>query len=160
MRGQWYPPCGLFTLYWLWGTIESYSEHKCHSGPKPNIAAHNWSTSRLSSKPLYSHLPMKVLLWDLCMRSHFSCVQLFATPWAIACQAPLSMGFSGKNTGVGCCSLLQRIFPTQGLNPGLLCLLQWQALTTSATWEALLWDPRAPVLQNNMFSYCWFCIRK
>ena len=26
----------------------------------------------------------------------------------------------GKNTGVGSCSLLQRIFPTQGLNPGLL----------------------------------------
>ena len=27
---------------------------------------------------------------------------------------------SGKNSGVGCYSLLQRIFPTQGLNPGLL----------------------------------------
>jgi len=26
---------------------------------------------------------------------------------------------SGKNTGVGCHSLLQGIFPTQGLNPGL-----------------------------------------
>ena len=26
----------------------------------------------------------------------------------------------GKNTGVGSCSLLQGIFPTQGLNPGLL----------------------------------------
>ena len=27
--------------------------------------------------------------------------------------------FSGKNTGVGCHFLLQEIFPTQGLNPGL-----------------------------------------
>ena len=26
----------------------------------------------------------------------------------------------GQNTGVGSCSLLQRIFPTQGSNPGLL----------------------------------------
>ena len=26
----------------------------------------------------------------------------------------------GKNTGVGCHAFLQRIFPTQGLNPGLL----------------------------------------
>ena len=26
----------------------------------------------------------------------------------------------GQNTGVGSLSLLQRIFPTQGLNPGLL----------------------------------------
>ena len=31
-----------------------------------------------------------------------------------------------KNTGVGCYFLLQRIFPTQGLNPRLLCLLHWQ----------------------------------
>ena len=30
------------------------------------------------------------------------------------------MGFSGKNTGVGCHSLLQRIFPSQGSKP-LLC---------------------------------------
>ena len=97
-------------------------------------------------------------------------VRLFATPWSIACQAPLSMGCSrleywsglpcpppgdlpnpgieftcltspasagrfcptsstreapkwnspGKNTGMGCHFLLQRIFPTQGWNPGLL----------------------------------------
>ena len=33
----------------------------------------------------------------------------------------------GKSTGVGCHFLLQGIFPTQGLNPGLLCLLHWQA---------------------------------
>ena len=26
----------------------------------------------------------------------------------------------GKNTGMGCCALLQRIFPTQGSNPGLI----------------------------------------
>ena len=32
----------------------------------------------------------------------------------------------GKNTGVGCPALLQGIFPTQGLNPHLLCLLHWQ----------------------------------
>ena len=34
---------------------------------------------------------------------------------------------SGKNTGVGCHLLRQRIFPTQGSNSHLLCLLQWQA---------------------------------
>ena len=41
-------------------------------------------------------------------------------------QAPLSMGLSTNNTGVGCYSLLQGIFLTQGLNPRLLCLLHWQ----------------------------------
>ena len=33
----------------------------------------------------------------------------------------------GKNPGVGCHALLQEIFPTQGMNPSLLCLLRWQA---------------------------------
>ena len=32
----------------------------------------------------------------------------------------------GKNTGVGCHFLLQGIFPTQGSNPYLFCLLHWQ----------------------------------
>ena len=40
------------------------------------------------------------------------------TPWAVACQAPLSMEFSGL--GVGGLSLLQGIVPTQGSNSGLL----------------------------------------
>ena len=31
----------------------------------------------------------------------------FATPWAVALQAPLSVGFPGKNTGVSCHFLLQ-----------------------------------------------------
>ena len=47
-------------------------------------------------------------------------VQLFTTSWTAACQAPLSMDFPGKNTGVGCYFLLQGIFPTQGWNPRLL----------------------------------------
>ena len=42
-------------------------------------------------------------------------------------RVPLSMDFPGKNTGVGCHFLLQRILPTQGWNPCLLCLLHWQA---------------------------------
>ena len=45
-------------------------------------------------------------------------------PWAVAHQAPLFMGFPGKNAGVGCHFLLQGIFSTQGLNPRLL---YWQA---------------------------------
>ena len=34
--------------------------------------------------------------------------------------------FPGKNTGVGCHFLLVGIFLTQGSNPYLLCLLNWQ----------------------------------
>ena len=54
------------------------------------------------------------------MLSHFTCLQLFGTPWTVAHQVPLSMESSGKNTGVGFHALLQGIFPTQGSNLGLL----------------------------------------
>ena len=37
-------------------------------------------------------VPMKGI-WKLCVLSHFSRVWLFVTPWTVACQAPLSMGF-------------------------------------------------------------------
>ena len=47
----------------------------------------------------------------ICHFSHFSRVWLFATIWTVGLQALLSMGFSGKNTGVGCQARLQRIFP-------------------------------------------------
>ena len=43
-----------------------------------------------------------------------------AIPWTVACKAAMSMGFPGKNPGVGCHSLLQGFFPTKGLNLGLL----------------------------------------
>ena len=53
-------------------------------------------------------------------------VQFFATPWTVAQQSMKEGGrlllpwdFPGKSTGVGCHFLLQRIFLTQGSNPGL-----------------------------------------
>ena len=44
----------------------------------------------------------------VCMLSHFSRVWLFATPWTVALQAPLSMGFSSQEcwSGLPCPSLL------------------------------------------------------
>ena len=42
-------------------------------------------------------------------------------------QLVCAWDFPGKDTGVGCHFLPQRIFPIQGLNPYLLLLLCWQA---------------------------------
>ena len=56
-----------------------------------------------------------------------SCVQLFVTPWTVACQAPLSWDSPEKDTGLGSHSFLQRIFPVQGSNLHVLHLLHWQA---------------------------------
>ena len=36
----------------------------------------------------------------------------------------------GKNAGVDCHALLQGVFPSQGSNPHLLCLLHWQACSS------------------------------
>ena len=45
-------------------------------------------------------------LLDVWAQSHFSCVWLFVTLWTIACQAPLSMGFSRQEYWRGLpCSL-------------------------------------------------------
>ena len=57
------------------------------------------------------------------MLSHFSRVWLCATLWTVACELLCPWYSPGKNTGVGCHSLLHGIFPTQGLNQCLLHLL-------------------------------------
>ena len=61
------------------------------------------------------------------MLSRFSCVWLCnamdCKPTRLLCP----WDSPGRNTGVGCHTLLQGIFPTQGSNPHLLCLLLWQA---------------------------------
>ena len=48
--------------------------------------------------------------------SHSVMCDSFATPCTVAYQAPRPWNSPGKNTGVGCRFLLQRIFPTQGSN--------------------------------------------
>ena len=80
-----------------------------------------------------------------------------ATPWMVAHQTPLSMGFSGKNSGVGCHFLLQEIFLTQGSNLRLLCLLHCRRiLYTVSPWGSSLcqlsvywaWAPRSLLLSD------------
>ena len=70
------------------------------------------------------------------MLSHFTCLQLFGTPWTVAHQVPLSMESSGKNTGVGFHALLQGIFPTQGLNLYLSPALTGEYYTTEPPGKA------------------------
>ena len=71
---------------------------------------------------LFLYLWYHALLCE-CMRSHFHCVQLLVTPRTVDPRLLCPWNSSGKNTGVGCHALLQGIFPTEGSNPGLLCLL-------------------------------------
>ena len=72
--------------------------------------------STVSSRGLY--FPQAEGVW--CGVQSSSHVRLFVTPQAAAHQALWPWDSPGKNTGVDCHSLLQRIFLTHGRNPGLL----------------------------------------
>ena len=70
-----------------------------------------------------AHHEVSKLILEKWKCSSLSHVQLFVTPWTVACQALLFMEFSRRQYGVDCHALLQGIFPTQGSNLGLL---HWQ----------------------------------
>ena len=77
-------------------------------------------------RQIYLSICLSIYLSSLCLHA-CSISQLYLTlcdPMDCSHQAPLSMGFPDKNTGVGCHFLLQGIFPTQGFNP---CPLPCQA---------------------------------
>ena len=57
------------------------------------------------------------------MHSH---VQLLATPWNVAYQAPLSMEYSRQKYWCGFPFLTPEDFPDPGSNPWLLCFMNWR----------------------------------
>ena len=81
--------------------------------------------------------PLFVSGWWWCGIQPFSPVRFFVTPWTVACQALLSMGFPRQECWLGCHLLPQGTLLTQGLN---LCLaapaLAGGFFTTTTTWGA------------------------
>ena len=66
----------------------------------------------------------RALSWmDVFTLNLFCHVGLCATLWSVAFQAPLSMGFSRQDTGVGC----QETFPVREWNQHCFHLRHWQA---------------------------------
>ena len=65
-------------------------------------------------------------------------VQLFATPWTIACQAPLSMGFPRQEYWSGSPFSSPGDLPNPEIEPESLTFptLTGRFFTTSVTWEA------------------------
>ena len=103
------------------------------SGP---IALHSW---KYQPSFIYA-CPSTPEIGPQCF--HAKLLQLFqlcATLWTVACQVPLSMGFSRQEyREVGCHALLQGTFLTQGSNPMSLMspALAGRFFTTCTTWEA------------------------
>ena len=77
------------------------------------------------------------------MLSHFSHVQLFATLWTMAYQAPQSMGFSRQEYWGGLpCPLLGDL-PDPGIKLTSLMSLHWQA-------DSL------PLVPSGLANFIWF----
>ena len=69
-------------------------------------------------------------------------VQLFAAPWTVACQAPLSMEFFQEEYWSGLPFPPLKNLPNPGIKPTSLVspALAGGFFTTSASWEALNYD--------------------
>ena len=78
------------------------------------------------------------------MLSRFSHVQLFVTPWAVALQPPLSMGFSRQEYWTGLSYSPPGDLPDPEIEPMSLKspALAGSIFTTSATWETQFKDTR------------------
>ena len=74
----------------------------------------------------------------MCVLSCFSHVQLCATLWTVALQAPLSMGFSWQEYWSGLPCPPPGDLPNPGIEPTSLMspALAGGFFTTSTTWEA------------------------
>ena len=81
---------------------------------------------------------MLICKMQVCMLSHFSLVLLFATPWTIVCQAPLSMGFSRQEYWCGVPCPLEGDLPDPEIKPEYPASLALAGgfFTSSTTWEA------------------------
>ena len=78
------------------------------------------------------------MLASECAKS-LSHVRLFATPWTVACQTPLSMGFSRQEYWSGLPFPPPGDLPDPGIEPATFMspALAGRFFTTSAIWEAL-----------------------
>ena len=80
-----------------------------------------------------------------CMLIRFSCVRLFATPWTVTHQAPVSMGFSKQEYWSGLPFPLLADLPHPGIEPSLMSpTLAGRFFTTGATW-----------MQFHMATWAW-----
>jgi len=76
---------------------------------------------------------------NIVVAESLSHAQLFATPWTVTYQVPLSLGFSRQEYWSGLPCLQQGTLPNPGIKPTSLTSPAWAGsfFTTSATWEAI-----------------------
>ena len=65
----------------------------------------------------YFCFPLKFAIKHVVIVQSLGCVQLFATPWTVTCQVPLSMGFPRQEYWSGLPFLSPRDLPDPGVEP-------------------------------------------
>ena len=146
---------GFLSVSWVPGTPAGISRPILGQHQSPHVRGSSAGLTGLPREvlkscplPLFSAscpYPHSPLLWhDACslttlfVLSHFIRVRLFATPWTVGHQTPLSMGFSRQEYWSGLLCLPPGDLPDPGIQPASLMspALAGGFFTTSAAWEA------------------------
>ena len=90
----------------------------------------------------------------MCAKSLQSCLTLCEPMDSSLLGSSVHGDYTGKNTGVGCEALLQEIFPTEGSNLHLLCLLHWQASSLPLAPPGCPQNIKLPSLLSSMMKSC------
>ena len=92
--------------------------HSQCRGPGFNIWLGNWIPHASTKSSRAATKDLACLNQDLVKVKLLSCVQLFATPWTVAYQAPLSMRFSRQEYWSGLPLPSPGNLPDPGIEPG------------------------------------------
>ena len=103
-------------VYWRGLPFPSlvYLPHPRIKPTSPALAGRFFITEP-SGKPQFPYFVVQLLIHVL----------LFATPWTVESQAPLSMGFSRQGSWSGLSFPTPKDLPDPGIEPSLLCPLHW-----------------------------------
>ena len=107
-------------------------EWKCSEHSTQSINKLFWFFQQLCKYPIVNPFKWVKVVSAICnitLHSTLCAVLCLVAQWCLTLCDPMDYSQSGssvhrdspgQNTGVGCHALLHRIFPTQGLNPGLM----------------------------------------
>ena len=110
----WPPPSGWWKIRLLFSKFQLIPKfcRNILSWPTDSESNLSWGTK----KACMLQLPSCASMW-CCVVLCCAVVPDSVTPWTVACQAPLSMDFPGKDPGVGCHLLLQGNMSWVVINP-------------------------------------------
>ena len=120
-----------FDLLAVQVTVKNLSQH--HSS-KTSIFQCSAKASHVLDPDKMDEFSNYFLLWLAVYTCMVNSIWLFVTPWTIACQAPLSMGFSRKEYCNGLPFSSPGVLPNPWMEPGSPAL-QGRFFTTKPLWK-------------------------